>query len=146
MEAIVAAITAVPEVTLLDREADADHNRSVLTFVGPPAAVAEAALRGVEGFPFRGRARETLPLPVVVPDLVAPDRRVLALVLVQVSHVSFSTCSALLRSRHMRASVTPKSRRRSVKRAILGRIKPLRRFRSLLQSTGLKAGGVTNKP
>ena len=40
MEAIVAAITAVPEVTLLDREADADHNRSVLTFVGPPAAVA----------------------------------------------------------------------------------------------------------
>ena len=27
MEAIVAAIAAVPEVTLLDREADADHNR-----------------------------------------------------------------------------------------------------------------------
>jgi len=48
MDAIVAAITAVPEVTLLDREADADHNRSVLTFVGPPAAVAEAAFRGVE--------------------------------------------------------------------------------------------------
>jgi glutamate formiminotransferase len=48
MEAIVQAITAVPEVTLLDREADADHNRSVLTFVGPPALVAEAALRGVE--------------------------------------------------------------------------------------------------
>ncbi len=48
MDAVVAAITAVPEVTLLDREADADHNRSVLTFVGPPAAVAEAALRGVE--------------------------------------------------------------------------------------------------
>jgi glutamate formiminotransferase len=48
MEAIVAAITATPEVTLLDREADSDHNRSVLTFVGPPAAVAEAALRGVE--------------------------------------------------------------------------------------------------
>ena len=48
MEAIVQAITAVPEVTLLDREADADHNRSVLTFVGPPAAVADAAFRGVE--------------------------------------------------------------------------------------------------
>jgi len=48
MEAIVQAIAAVPEVTLLDREADADHNRSVLTFVGPPAAVADAALRGVE--------------------------------------------------------------------------------------------------
>jgi len=38
----------VPEVALLDREADADHNRSVLTFVGPPAAVADAALRAVE--------------------------------------------------------------------------------------------------
>jgi len=48
MEAIVQAIAAVPEVTLLDREADADHNRSVLTFVGPPAPVADAALRGVE--------------------------------------------------------------------------------------------------
>ncbi|MGO9229834.1 MAG: glutamate formimidoyltransferase [Bryobacteraceae bacterium] len=48
MQAIVAAIAAVPEVTLLDREADADHNRSVLTFVGPPEAVAEAAFRGVE--------------------------------------------------------------------------------------------------
>ena len=36
IEAIVAAIAAVPEVVLLDREADADHNRCVLTFVGPP--------------------------------------------------------------------------------------------------------------
>jgi glutamate formiminotransferase len=35
-------------VVLLDREADADHNRSVLTFVGPPAAVADAAFRAVE--------------------------------------------------------------------------------------------------
>jgi glutamate formiminotransferase/formiminotetrahydrofolate cyclodeaminase len=48
IDAIVQAITAVPEVVLLDREADADHNRSVLTFVGPPAAVADAAFRGVE--------------------------------------------------------------------------------------------------
>jgi glutamate formiminotransferase / formiminotetrahydrofolate cyclodeaminase len=47
IEAIAQAIAAAPEVALLDREADADHNRSVLTFVGPPAAVAEAALRGV---------------------------------------------------------------------------------------------------
>jgi glutamate formiminotransferase len=48
IDAIVASILAVPEVVLLDRESDADHNRSVLTFVGPPAAVAEAALRSVE--------------------------------------------------------------------------------------------------
>jgi glutamate formiminotransferase len=48
IDAIVQSIVAVPEVVLLDRESDADHNRSVLTFVGPPAAVAEAALRAVE--------------------------------------------------------------------------------------------------
>jgi glutamate formiminotransferase len=48
IDAIVASVLAVPEVTLLDRESDADHNRSVLTFVGPPAAVAEAAFRSVE--------------------------------------------------------------------------------------------------
>jgi glutamate formiminotransferase len=48
IDAIVQAILAVPDVVLLDREADADHNRSVLTFVGPPAAVADAAFRAVE--------------------------------------------------------------------------------------------------
>jgi len=48
MDAIVQAILTVPEVVLLDRESDADHNRCVLTFVGPPAAVADAAFRGVE--------------------------------------------------------------------------------------------------
>ncbi len=47
IDAIVQAIVSVPEVVLLDRESDTDHNRSVLTFVGPPAAVADAALRGV---------------------------------------------------------------------------------------------------
>jgi glutamate formiminotransferase len=47
IDAIVQAILAVPDVVLLDREADADHNRSVLTFVGPPAAVADAAFRAV---------------------------------------------------------------------------------------------------
>ena len=35
-------------VVLLDQEMDADHNRSVLTFVGSPEAVVEAALRAVE--------------------------------------------------------------------------------------------------
>ena len=48
MDAIVRAIVSVPEVVLLDRESDADHNRSVLTFAGPPAAAAEAAFRAVE--------------------------------------------------------------------------------------------------
>jgi glutamate formiminotransferase/formiminotetrahydrofolate cyclodeaminase len=48
IDAIVQSILSVPDVVLLDRESDADHNRSVLTFVGPPAAVAAAAFRGVE--------------------------------------------------------------------------------------------------
>src|SRR5260370_33500328 len=47
VDGIVQSILAVPGVVLLDRESDADHNRSVLTFVGPPDAVADAALRSV---------------------------------------------------------------------------------------------------
>ena len=48
MDAIAQAFLSVPEVVLLDRESDADHNRSVFTLVGPPSAVADAAVRGVE--------------------------------------------------------------------------------------------------
>ncbi len=48
IDAIVAAILSVPDVVLLDRESDADHNRCVITFVGPPDAVANAAFRSVE--------------------------------------------------------------------------------------------------
>lgn len=48
VEEIAAAIASVPGVVLLDREMDADHNRSVLTFAGPPEAVLEAAFRSVE--------------------------------------------------------------------------------------------------
>jgi glutamate formiminotransferase len=40
---IVAAVQAVPGARFLDLEMDPDHNRSVVTFVGAPAAVAEAA-------------------------------------------------------------------------------------------------------
>ncbi|MBN8637652.1 MAG: glutamate formimidoyltransferase [Anaerolineae bacterium] len=47
IDRIVAEITAVPQVQLLDRESDADHNRSVVTFVGAPQAVAEAAFRAI---------------------------------------------------------------------------------------------------
>jgi glutamate formiminotransferase len=48
IDSIVQVILAVPGVALLDRESDADHNRCVLTFAGPPAAVADAAFRSVE--------------------------------------------------------------------------------------------------
>jgi glutamate formiminotransferase len=47
IEAIVAAMRSVPGVAILDRESDADHNRSVVTLAGEPDAVAEAALLGV---------------------------------------------------------------------------------------------------
>ncbi len=47
VDALVAAMSAVPGVYILDREMDADHNRSVITLAGEPEAVAEAALRGV---------------------------------------------------------------------------------------------------
>ena len=41
------AIATVPEVAVLDIHTDADHNRSVITFAGTPAAVVEAAFRAI---------------------------------------------------------------------------------------------------
>ena len=49
IDAIVQAILTVPEVVLLDRESDADHNRCVLTFVGP------SRRRGRSGVPRGGK-------------------------------------------------------------------------------------------
>jgi len=43
---IVAAIKEAQGAVLLDRESDADHNRSVITFVAPPEHVVDAALAG----------------------------------------------------------------------------------------------------
>jgi glutamate formiminotransferase/formiminotetrahydrofolate cyclodeaminase len=56
VDAIVAAMSKVPGVYVLDREMDADHNRSVVTLAGDPDAVAEAALLGV------GKALELIDL------------------------------------------------------------------------------------
>src|SRR6059036_3712106 len=47
IEALEGAITAVPGVKLLDVQADPAHHRSVFTFVAPPDAALEAALRAV---------------------------------------------------------------------------------------------------
>jgi len=47
IEAIVAAIRAEPGVLVLDVEADADHNRAVVTFVAPPDRVVAGAFAGV---------------------------------------------------------------------------------------------------
>jgi glutamate formiminotransferase len=45
-EAIANAIANTPGVHLLGWESDADHNRSVVTFAGPPQAVLEGAVHG----------------------------------------------------------------------------------------------------
>jgi glutamate formiminotransferase/formiminotetrahydrofolate cyclodeaminase len=47
LEALRAALIAVPGVRLLDVQADAAHHRSVFTFVAPPAAAVEAAFRAM---------------------------------------------------------------------------------------------------
>lgn len=56
VEAIIQAILDGPEVYLLDKEMDADHNRSVITIVGTRESVGEAALRGI------GKATELIDL------------------------------------------------------------------------------------
>ncbi|MFZ0304090.1 MAG: glutamate formimidoyltransferase [Terracidiphilus sp.] len=55
VDAIVEAMM-LPGVVLLDREMDADHNRSVITIAGEREAVEEAAIRGV------GKAAELIDL------------------------------------------------------------------------------------
>ncbi|MCI0540712.1 MAG: glutamate formimidoyltransferase, partial [Verrucomicrobiales bacterium] len=56
VEALVTAMRSVAGVCVLDKEMDADHNRSVITLAGEPEPVAEAALRGV------GKALELIDL------------------------------------------------------------------------------------
>ena len=56
LDAIVGAIREVPDVYVLDRTSDWDHNRSVLTLVGEPEAVREAAVRAA------GKAAELIDL------------------------------------------------------------------------------------
>lgn len=44
---IIEALSAVPGIHVLDRHSDIDHNRTVVTFVGPPSAVEEAAYQSI---------------------------------------------------------------------------------------------------
>src|SRR2546423_11908361 len=48
LDAIVDAMTSVTNVYLLGREMDMDHNRAVVTIVGSPESIGEAAIHGVE--------------------------------------------------------------------------------------------------
>lgn len=56
VDAIIQALLDGPDVYLLDKEMDADHNRSVITIVGTRESVGQAALRGI------GRAAELIDL------------------------------------------------------------------------------------
>ncbi len=47
VNAIMSVITAVDGVSLLDHHSDLDHNRTVITFVGSPAGVEEAAFQAI---------------------------------------------------------------------------------------------------
>ena len=44
---ILAALEAVPGVHVLDRHSDMDHNRTVVTLIGAPVAVEEAAFQAI---------------------------------------------------------------------------------------------------
>lgn len=48
VQEIAGAVTAVPGIKMLDQSSDASHNRSVITFVGAPAAVKKAAFSAAQ--------------------------------------------------------------------------------------------------
>jgi len=90
VDAIVAAMSSVPGVYVLDREMDADHNRSVVTLAGEPDAVAEAALLGT------GKAMELIDLTKHTgahPRVGATD----VLPFIPIDGVSIEDCVALAR-------------------------------------------------
>jgi len=90
VDALVAAMSAVTGVAVLDREMDADHNRCVITLAGEPEAVAEAAMRGV------GKAAELIDLTKhsgAHPRLGATD----VIPFIPVDGVAIEDCVALAR-------------------------------------------------
>jgi len=90
VDAIVAAMSSVPGVYVLDREMDADHNRCVITLAGEPDAVAEAALLGT------GKAMELIDLTKHTgahPRVGATD----VLPFIPIAGVTIEDCVALAR-------------------------------------------------
>jgi glutamate formiminotransferase len=88
VDKIAEAIAAEAGVGVLSRTMDADHNRSVITFAGPPGAVLAAALRGVS------KAVECIDLTRhtgVHPRLGAAD----VVPFVPVSGISLDECTCL---------------------------------------------------
>lgn len=90
MDAIIAAIQAVPGAVLLDRESDPNHNRSVVTFVAEPEAVVDAAVAGAR------RAAELIDLTAHTgehPRMGATD----VIPFVPIAGVTMEDCVALAR-------------------------------------------------
>ncbi len=90
VDAIVASMSKVPGVYVLDREMDADHNRCVITLAGDPDAVAEGALLGV------GKAMELIDLTKhsgAHPRIGATD----VLPFIPIEGMSLEDCVALAR-------------------------------------------------
>lgn len=90
VDGIVGAIAATPGVLVLGRESDPDHNRSVVTFAGPPRAVLGAALRAIT------KAVELIDISKhtgVHPRIGAAD----VVPLVPVREVTLDECAALAR-------------------------------------------------
>jgi len=93
IQAIVAAMN-VEGVRLLDWSLDSDHNRSVVTIAGPPAAVVEAAVRGA------GRASQLIDLTAqhgVHPRIGAAD----VIPFVPIRNISLEQCALLARQAGM---------------------------------------------
>jgi len=90
VDAIVASMSGVAGVYVLDRESDADHNRSVVTLAGEPEAVAEAVLLGV------GKAMELIDLTTHTgahPRVGATD----VVPFIPIHGVTLEDCAALAR-------------------------------------------------
>src|SRR5713226_9278856 len=88
VDAIAASIASVGGIAVLDVTLDPDHNRSVITFAGPPEAAAEAAIRAV------ARAVEAIDLNTqagVHPRIGAAD----VVPFVPVCGISLQACAGL---------------------------------------------------
>jgi len=91
IDRIAAAIAAVAGVVVLNRHIDVDHNRSVITFVGEPGAIVDAAIEAV------ATAKELIDLRThagVHPRIGATD----VLPFIPVSGVTMDECVALARA------------------------------------------------
>lgn len=90
IEAIKGAIRSIHEVIILDQHSDLDHNRTVLTFVGPPGQIEEAAFAAI------AKAAELIDLDVhrgEHPRIGASD----VVPFVPISGVTMAECVAIAR-------------------------------------------------